>query len=227
MINEGSMNTTLKAGLAAAALLFIGSAHASTIKIETASTTFGGTFADAASYKAAVDSALTASDSVGYGAATVDSYNAISNHSLFGAYGDMAFKSTVSFGASESGTWQFRSGVDFSQGGAIFVDGTALDFNSHDMWWAGNYDNTTQIFDVSLNLAAGNHVLNIYGFERCCDGDQQAQFKAPSSSAFTTFSSTDGLNAVAAVPEPETYAMLLAGLGLIGFTASRRKLVNK
>ncbi len=28
---------------------------------------------------------------------------------------------------------------------------------------------------------------------------------------------------VAAVPEPETYAMLLAGLGLIGFSARRRK----
>jgi hypothetical protein len=28
---------------------------------------------------------------------------------------------------------------------------------------------------------------------------------------------------VAAVPEPETYAMLLAGLGLLGFTAYRRK----
>jgi hypothetical protein len=31
------------------------------------------------------------------------------------------------------------------------------------------------------------------------------------------------LAAVTAVPEPETYAMLLAGLGLIGFTARRRK----
>jgi hypothetical protein len=30
-------------------------------------------------------------------------------------------------------------------------------------------------------------------------------------------------NTVAPVPEPETYAMLLAGLGLIGFTARRRK----
>ncbi|SFE72549.1 PEP-CTERM sorting domain-containing protein [Nitrosomonas sp. Nm166] len=28
---------------------------------------------------------------------------------------------------------------------------------------------------------------------------------------------------VVAVPEPETYAMLLAGLGLLGFTALRRK----
>jgi hypothetical protein len=29
---------------------------------------------------------------------------------------------------------------------------------------------------------------------------------------------------VAAVPEPETYAMMLAGLGLMGWTARRRKL---
>ena len=28
---------------------------------------------------------------------------------------------------------------------------------------------------------------------------------------------------VAAVPEPETYAMMLAGLGLMGFVARRRK----
>lgn len=30
----------------------------------------------------------------------------------------------------------------------------------------------------------------------------------------------------AAVPEPETYAMLLAGLGIVGFTARRRKNLN-
>lgn len=36
-------------------------------------------------------------------------------------------------------------------------------------------------------------------------------------------SGTTTVYSLAAVPEPETYAMLLAGLGLIGFTARRRK----
>jgi len=33
-----------------------------------------------------------------------------------------------------------------------------------------------------------------------------------------------GMTVTAAIPEPETYAMLLAGLGLLGFVARRRKL---
>ena len=33
---------------------------------------------------------------------------------------------------------------------------------------------------------------------------------------------TDVTPSVAAVPEPETYAMLLAGLGLLGFASRRR-----
>lgn len=38
------------------------------------------------------------------------------------------------------------------------------------------------------------------------------------------YSSGEGeIDAIAAIPEPETYAMLLAGLGLLGFAAQRRK----
>jgi hypothetical protein len=40
---------------------------------------------------------------------------------------------------------------------------------------------------------------------------------------FSGGSDGNGGGVIAAVPEPETYAMLLAGLGLIGFIASRRK----
>lgn len=35
--------------------------------------------------------------------------------------------------------------------------------------------------------------------------------------------SLDKVSLTSAVPEPETYAMLLAGLALLGFTARRRK----
>lgn len=110
--------------------------------------------------------------------------------------------------------------MDFGQGGAIFVDGVAKDFKTNDMWWNGSYTDPTQYFDIKLSLNAGNHVVSIYGLEGCCSGGQQAQFKIGDGN-FTSFSSTDNL--VAAVPEPETYAMLMAGLGLMGFVARRRK----
>lgn len=60
------------------------------------------------------------------------------------------------------------------------------------------------------------------------------QFTANSSSTKLLFSDTsaitnntdamiDSVSVMAAVPEPETYAMLVAGLGMIGFLARRRK----
>lgn len=42
-------------------------------------------------------------------------------------------------------------------------------------------------------------------------------------SSYHAWAVRDGGVPVSAVPEPETYAMLLAGLGLMGFTARRRK----
>ena len=41
--------------------------------------------------------------------------------------------------------------------------------------------------------------------------------------SFSSSSTIDNVTINSAVPEPETYAMLLAGLGLLGFAARRRK----
>jgi hypothetical protein len=46
--------------------------------------------------------------------------------------------------------------------------------------------------------------------------------KAPPSLAYFNTVAQDQLY-LAPIPEPETYAMMLAGLGLIGFVAGRRR----
>lgn len=217
------MKKNLSLVLAAAALALSSSAYASTITIEAASATPGHTFANAAAYQAAVDQALLGSS---YGKTTIATYDNINHGSLFSGGRDFAMKSTITFGVSQAdaGLWQFRAGVDFGLGGALFINDVAVDSKSHDMWWGGQYTNASQFLGSSVNLGAGNHTMTIYGFEGCCDGTLQAQFMAPGG-RFTTFSASDNL--VSAVPEPETYAMFLAGLGMVGFVTRRRRIEEK
>jgi hypothetical protein len=75
--------------------------------------------------------------------------------------------------------------------------------------YSGKKISTGYLDNWKLNgpvLAAGSYYLEVDG--------------KVNSAAAGSFS---GNIRVAAVPEPETYAMLLAGLGLIGFTAARRR----
>lgn len=210
------MKILIKLLAATAAISAIAYANASNIVIETG---FSNAAAQtsATAYKAVVEAAVMGS-SAGYGAKTVDSYDALSNHDLFGSKQNIAFKSTVTFGVTsgETGNWSFRAGVDFGHGGAVFLDGKEVAFKSNDMWWAGNYSNPSQYFQFSSNITAGNHTLKMYGLEGCCDGSQQVQFN--SGSGFKSFDK----NTLTPVSEPEIYAMMLTGLGLLGFM-SRRK----
>ncbi len=198
----------------AAALSFglvAGIASASTIQIQTGAYTGTGSFASALDYQTAVEAAVSAPGATSKFVSSYDNLPISLNNSALAA--------TIDFTASTAGTWEFRTGVDFGLGGAIFLDGVALAYNTNNMWWNGSYADPTQSFDITSTLASGNHTLSIYGIENCCSGNQQAQYKI-GDGAFTSFSNADSL--VAVVPETQTFAMLLAGLGLVGSMARRR-----
>jgi hypothetical protein len=188
-------------------------AHASVITLQTAYSTAQNQ-ASAAAYRDVVDAAVQ-TQAAGYGTAVLAAYDNVSNAGQFGSNHDVAWKATIDFGvtAAQAGSWSFRTGVDFGYGGAMFLDGNAVDMKNTNMWWSGSYGDPAQFLAATLNVGAGNHTLSIYGLEDCCDGAQQAQFRI-GSGAYTGFARADGLNAVA-VPEPLSLATFGLGLGLI------------
>lgn len=151
----------------------------------------------------------------GLGAATtVTSYDnlALSLHNA-------SLASTITFYLGAPATFDFRAGVDFGGGGALFVDNASV-FNGANMWWAGSYADPSQFLALNnVALSAGQHTLTLYGFEDCCSGNSQLQFSTDGGRNFTSFGSADALPAV---PEAQGFAMLLAGLGLVATIARRR-----
>lgn len=73
--------------------------------------------------------------------------------------------------------------------------------------------------DPALMLAAAQ-TLGSYGFS-----DSSINLAYDLGTIANHHSVTFGYEYIMAVPEPETYAMLLAGLGLVGFSARRRRIV--
>lgn len=204
-----------KSLLALALTSVFGFANASIIQVESASAT-SPVLASADAYRNAVNAALLNGS---YVSQMLASYNNVSHQSLFGGNSNYAFKATINFTAATAGAWDFRAGVDFGSGGALFLDGVAIDVQSSDMWWGGAYTNASQYFSATSNLAAGNHVLTMYGFEGCCDGAQQFQYRT-GNQGFASFASNDGLNVV---PEPASIALLMTGVGLVGFSRRRKQ----
>lgn len=82
---------------------------------------------------------------------------------------------------------------------------------------------STATFSLTLaNVSVGSNTVGIssyYGFSTPPTGQA---YTTNEYGNYTTFT-THAVSAVAAVPEPETYAMLLAGLGAVGMIARRRR----
>lgn len=92
--------------------------------------------------------------------------------------------------------------------------------------------NPVTVYDISnlsytLYTAAGTKIGGVYGaddvtYTNLFSGGGDYYFTV-TGNAVGSAGGTYGMSLLAAVPEPETYGMMLGGLGLIGLIARRRK----
>lgn len=158
----------------------------------------------------------------GYCDTSLSSWTSASNQSSCssGSAGDIFFHTTVEFYVAplEAGTWDFRIAPDYGLGGALFVDGTQLDFDSNDLWWGYSWANTGELLTGSAFLASGNHVLETFGGEHCCDGGTAGQYKF----GLNDFQDFSADNPADPIPEPSSLALF--ALGLPALRSVRRRM---
>ena len=141
------------------------------------------------------------------------------NNNLFSSFGDQAFIGSMSFDFTpDPASNPVSTFIDSNVGGVTSVlstNGSGLsgltDIDFGTQFGKGSRNRLSQNDWVSWSVSGlylGSSLTNMYvRVQGIGDNGQYSAKYTP----------------VTPVPEPETYAMLLAGLGLIGFTARRRK----
>lgn len=196
------------------------------------------------------------SDSLTVANWTADGYNFIFNNSTNGA-GGVSLWSPTNGGISTSGAKSLTSptGGNFFAGDTNYfpgkleqsisnltVGGTySLTFSyaaaqqvigrkaDDDMYWTVGLGTQTHTTTAINNVGKG--FSGWYTTTMTFTADKSTELLSFLASGAPTgappFMLLDGVSMVAAVPEPETYAMMLGGLGMVGFAAARRRKANK
>jgi MYXO-CTERM domain-containing protein/uncharacterized repeat protein (TIGR01451 family) len=136
------------------------------------------------------------SGQTGYGCfALLTTMNGACNQrTLRGTQSDIAYHVAIAFSVSsaQTGAWSFRWGPDLGGGGTMLVDGVELASKwGVDIYWNNSFSDPSQIIQGTTSLAAGNHTIDLYGFETCCDGTTDAQFLAPGSTVWLDISTAN------------------------------------
>lgn len=111
------------------------------------------------------------------GPKTLTVFAGVSNQSMFsGSNSNIGYHHHFAFNAPITGSLTVRMGADFGGGGTLIIDGQVVDFRNYDIWWNGNFNNPAQHLVATVNISAGPHVIDAYGFENGLDGPQQAEY---------------------------------------------------
>lgn len=79
--------------------------------------------------------------------------------------------------ADDATVYKFFTPTDFGRGGIVLVDGKKVRTVGATAWKQGK---NTEL-DLTLTLNAGNHVIEYYGSEKCCDGTTAWSFQVSGS----------------------------------------------
>jgi hypothetical protein len=126
----------------------------------------------------------------------------------------------INYDLRHSNTSSRYEQFQYSLDGTSFIDFALFDGNAGDTWFKNRTVDLSSITGADNNSSFAFRVVSAFA-------PSTSQYAASSTTYATTgtwrfdYVTVSG-TATAPVPEPETYAMFLAGLGLMGF-ASRRK----
>jgi hypothetical protein len=115
----------------------------------------------------------------------------------------------------------FQLGVDAGYGGALYLDNVLVASETKDLWWNNNWENTSQmLFSYSNSLTAGNHILEAFWAEGCCNGANSGRFSIGGENNWQSLSA-DSLQSIAPVPLPA--AAWLFGTAIAGYLGVSRR----
>ena len=128
-----------------------------------------------------------------------------SDSDLNGPEGDYVYRATFDLTGFDPATAVITGGWSSDDGGLdILINGSSLGFATADTQFSIGFS----FFSVTSGFVAGINTLD---------------FVVNNSGSGHTALRVEMAGSALSVPEPETYAMLLMGLGLVGFMAQRRK----